>query len=77
MKRRPLLLAAGLAAMPPARAATATGWVSDPIFRTPIFEPAHPEHRSVSKWSKPHCKPASWLVGLASAVLAHVGALAR
>lgn len=42
MKRRPLLLAAGLAAVVPAHAATATGWVGDPIFHTPIFEPTHP-----------------------------------
>jgi acetoin utilization deacetylase AcuC-like enzyme len=45
LSRRPLLLAAGLAAVgvPRAKATAATGWVSDPAFRTPVFEPTHPE----------------------------------
>jgi acetoin utilization deacetylase AcuC-like enzyme len=45
LSRRPLLLAAGLAAVgvPSAKVTAATGWVSDPAFRTPVFELTHPE----------------------------------
>jgi acetoin utilization deacetylase AcuC-like enzyme len=45
LRRRPLLFASGLAALGAvhAKTARATGWVSDPAFRTPIFEPGHPE----------------------------------